>query len=322
MNPDLFNLCDVLRARGIRITLLSTGLLLDRFASEIRDSVDDVIVSLDGPAEIHDRIRGVPGAFSALARGVFAIANVPVSARCVVQRRNCDALLETADTAEALGLLSISFLAADVATPAFEPLIIPLTLGVLIALFAVQRFGTGGVGRWFGPIMLVWFTVILLLGIRQIVQSPQILAALSPLEAIQFCARHGFIAFVALGGVTLAVTGAEALYADMGHFGHKPIRIAWLALVLPSLLVNYYGEGALLLADPSAIENPFFRLAPEWALYPMVVLATVAAVIASQATISGAFSMAQQAALRLLDGAAGRAAGPQPARSHHPHVGQ
>src|SRR5581483_3749468 len=133
--------------------------------------------------------------------------------------------------------------------------------------------------------------------VRQIVEAPYILRALSPLHAVDFAFRHRFIAFVALGGVTLAVTGAEALYADMGHFGATPIRSAWLALVLPSLVANYYGEGALLLSDPAAIENPFFRLAPAWALYPLVVLATVAAVIASQATIAGAFSMAQQASL-------------------------
>ncbi len=185
----------------------------------------------------------------------------------------------------------------NVATPAFDPLVIPISLGVLIGLFAVQHYGTTGVGRWFGPIMFVWFIVILVLGLHQIIQMPRVLIALSPLEAFRFAARHGVVAFVALGAVTLAVTGAEALYADMGHFGPKPIRMAWLALVLPSLLANYYGEGALLLADPTAVENPFFRLAPSWALLPLVVLATVAAVIASQATISGAFSMAQQASL-------------------------
>jgi KUP system potassium uptake protein len=185
----------------------------------------------------------------------------------------------------------------NVATPAFEPLVVPISLGVLIGLFAAQRVGTGGVGKWFGPITLVWFIAILILGVIQIVKSPQVLAALSPLQAIEFMLRHGFVAFVALGAVTLAVTGAEALYADMGHFGPKPIRLGWLIVVLPSLLANYYGQGALLLADPTALENPFFLLAPSWALYPMVGLATAAAVIASQATISGAFSMAQQASL-------------------------
>jgi KUP system potassium uptake protein len=185
----------------------------------------------------------------------------------------------------------------NVVSPAFEPLVVPIALGVIIALFAVQHVGTAGVGRWFGPITGVWFAVILVLGLIEIVKAPYVLLALSPLHAIDFCLRHGFAAFVALGAVTLAITGAEALYADMGHFGRKPIRFAWLGVVLPSLLANYYGQGALLLADPSALENPFFRLAPSWMLYPLVVIATAAAVIASQATISGAFSMAQQAAL-------------------------
>ena len=185
----------------------------------------------------------------------------------------------------------------NVATRAFEPLVVPIALGVLIALFSVQRFGTGSVGRLFGPVTLLWFFVLLVLGLIQIVQTPQVLAALLPLYAVDFAVRHEFIAFVALGAVTLAVTGAEALYTDMGHFGRKPIRYAWFGVVLPALLANYYGQGGLLLTDPSALDNPFFKLAPQWALYPMVVLATAAAVIASQATISGAYSMAQQAAL-------------------------
>ena len=181
----------------------------------------------------------------------------------------------------------------NTATPALEPLVIPISLGVLVGLFAIQHHGTAGVGRWFGPIMLFWFAILLVLGLRQVVAAPGVLAALSPHYAVGFVVRHGIVAFVALGAVTLAVTGAEALYADMGHFGAKPIRMAWLIVVLPSLLANYYGQGALLLA----LENPFFLLAPAWALYPMVGLATVATVIASQATISGAFSMAQQATL-------------------------
>ncbi|CAN5705734.1 potassium transporter Kup [soil metagenome] len=184
-----------------------------------------------------------------------------------------------------------------IATPELEPLVVPLALGVIIALFAVQHRGTATVGRWFGPITLVWFAVLLVLGLNQIVQNPLILQALSPYHAFVFFTHHGVVAFVALGAVTLAVTGAEALYGDMGHFGAKPIRMAWLCVVLPALLANYYGQGALLLADPSAVENPFFRLAPSWMLYPLVGLATMATVIASQATISGAFSMAQQAAL-------------------------
>jgi KUP system potassium uptake protein len=185
----------------------------------------------------------------------------------------------------------------NVATPAFEPLVLPIALGVLIALFAVQRFGTAGIGRWFGPVMLVWFTILFLLGIRQIANQPEVLAALSPWHAYEFAMRHKWGAFISLGAVTLALTGAEALYADMGHFGRQPIRRAWLFVVLPALLANYYGQGGLLLADPTAAVNPFFRMAPEWALYPLVIIATAATVIASQATISGAFSMAQQASL-------------------------
>ncbi len=184
-----------------------------------------------------------------------------------------------------------------VATPAFGRLVLPIALGVIIGLFAAQRFGTGAVGRWFGPITAIWFVALFVLGAVEIAQEPAILRALSPTYAIGFALHHEWIAFVALGAVTLAVTGAEALYADMGHFGRKPIRIAWLGLVLPSLLVNYFGQGALLLRDVAALENPFFRLAPDWALYPMVALATAATVIASQATISGAFSMARQASL-------------------------
>jgi len=184
-----------------------------------------------------------------------------------------------------------------VATPAFQPVVLPIALGVLIALFAVQRFGTAGIGRWFGPIMVIWFATLFILGVRHIVDAPEVMGALSPHEAVAFAIRHKVVAFVALGAVTLAVTGAEALYADMGHFGRKPIRFAWLILVLPALLANYYGQGALLLNDETALENPFFKLAPPWLLYPLVVLATAATVIASQATISGAFSMAQQAAL-------------------------
>ncbi len=185
----------------------------------------------------------------------------------------------------------------NVATPAFAPLIVPISIGLIVALFAAQRFGTAGIGYLFGPIMLVWFATLFALGIVHVIDHPDVLAALSPMHAIDFARRHEVVAFVSLGAVTLAFTGAEALYADMGHFGRRPIRRAWLFLVLPALLVNYYGQGALLIDEPGSLDNPFFRLAPGWALYPLVVLATMATVIASQATISGAFSMAQQAAL-------------------------
>jgi KUP system potassium uptake protein len=185
----------------------------------------------------------------------------------------------------------------SVATPEFARFVLPIAVVVIVCLFAMQRVGTASVGRLFGPVMLLWFVVLIVLGAHQIIARPEVLAALSPHYAARFAITHPFVTFVALGAVTLAFTGAEALYADMGHFGRDPIRRAWLGLVLPALLVNYYGQGALLLADPAAIDNTFFRLAPHWALYPLVALATMATIIASQATISGAFSMAQQAAL-------------------------
>ena len=185
----------------------------------------------------------------------------------------------------------------NVATPAFQPVILPIAMAVLIGLFAMQHFGTGGIGHLFGPIMLIWFAILFLLGARQIAQHPEVLMALSPYHAFAFAMKHKTGAFVALGAVTLALTGAEALYADIGHFGRSPIRVAWLIVVFPALLTNYYGQGALLLADPTAASNPFFKLAPHWALYPLVVVATRATVIAAQATISAAFSMAQQATL-------------------------
>ena len=196
----------------------------------------------------------------------------------------------------AMSVLS-AFEGLDVATPAFGPYVVPLSLAVLVVLFLVQRLGTAGIGRWFGPIMLVWFAVLFVLGVPQLVARPDVLAALSPHHALDFMIHQRFVAFVAVGAVTLAVTGAEALYSDMGHFGARPIRLAWLVVVLPALMVNYFAQGALLLDDASAAANPFFKLAPQWAIYPLVVLATAATVIASQATISGAFSMAQQAAL-------------------------
>ncbi|MDA8231987.1 MAG: potassium transporter Kup [Magnetospirillum sp.] len=181
-----------------------------------------------------------------------------------------------------------------VVTPLFDRLVIPLSLAILAALFVVQHFGTGRVGRWFGPIMVVWFLVAGGLGLASIIRTPDVLRALSPLPAVAFFQTHHWQAFLALGAVVLAVTGCEALYADMGHFGRTPIRIAWFGLVLPALALNYFGQGALLLRQPAAI-NPFFMLAPRWALLPMVALATLATVIASQAVISGAFSISRQA---------------------------
>jgi KUP system potassium uptake protein len=182
-----------------------------------------------------------------------------------------------------------------VATPLFEPYVVPFALVILTALFVMQSRGTGNIGLLFGPVVCLWFLVLGLLGVIQIVQAPHILRALDPSHALALFAAHQWVAFVTLGAVFLAVTGAEALYADMGHFGRLPIQIAWFGLVLPALLLNYFGQGALLLADPATVANPFYLLAPTWALYPMVVLATWATVIASQAVISGAFSLSSQA---------------------------
>ena len=184
----------------------------------------------------------------------------------------------------------------EVAAPSVSSLVIPITVAIIVILFLVQRLGTGIVGRMFGPVMSVWFTVIAVLGIRGVVAHPVILEALSPSYAIGFLAGHFGTAFFSLTAVVLAVTGAEALYADMGHFGRRPVRRAWLLVVFPACILNYFGQGALILGNRASISNPFFLLAPGWARLPMVFLATVATVIASQAVISGAFSVAHQAA--------------------------
>ncbi len=183
----------------------------------------------------------------------------------------------------------------EVITPVFAPYVLPLTIVILILLFLSQHRGTGRVGVVFGPITLVWFAVLALLGIRQILQLPEILRAVNPLHALDFFLRNGWAGFLVLGAVFLVVTGGEALFADMGHFGRQPIRLAWFFLVLPALLINYFGQGALLLTRPEAAANPFYLLAPSWALIPLVGLATIATVIASQAVISGAFSLSMQA---------------------------
>jgi KUP system potassium uptake protein len=174
-------------------------------------------------------------------------------------------------------------------------LVIPITVAILTALFAIQRLGTHVVGRAFGPVMAVWFAVLAVMGVSEVVKHPAILRALSPTYGVEFLFDHGGTAFIALGSVVLTITGAEALYADMGHFGRSPIRRAWFFLVFPALILNYMGQGALILRDPSAVENPFFLLVPEWSRIPMVLLATAATVIASQAVISGAFSVTRQA---------------------------
>src|ERR1700761_7830182 len=180
-------------------------------------------------------------------------------------------------------------------TATFDPYVVPLTVVILLALFAVQSRGTARVAAFFGPIMAVWFAVIAIAAIGPIMRHPEVFLALNPLYAVSFMLYHGIIGFVTLGAVFLAVTGAEALYADLGHFGKRPIQTAWLFIVLPSLALNYLGQGALVIADPKAIENPFFLMFPDWALIPMVALATVATVIASQAVITGAYSLTQQA---------------------------
>jgi KUP system potassium uptake protein len=182
-----------------------------------------------------------------------------------------------------------------VVTPVFAPYVVPIAVGILIGIFSIQRHGTHRVGRLFGPIMVVWFGTLAVLGLVWTVQHPIVLTAFDPRHGISFFADHGWHGVVVLGAVFLVVTGGEALYADMGHFGKRPIRLAWFALVMPALLLNYFGQGALLIADPSAAAQPFFRLAPTWALVPLVVLATAAAIIASQALISGAFSLTRQA---------------------------
>ena len=183
----------------------------------------------------------------------------------------------------------------EVATPTFKPYVVPLTAAVLIGLYAVQFKGTAGIGRWFGPLVVIWFAALAIMGVINIAARPEILQAINPLHAISFLMRNGWVAFAALGAIVLAFTGAEALYADMGHFGPKPIRLAWFALVFPALGLSYLGQGALLLAQPAAVSNPFYQQLGPWSIYPLVILSTVATVIASQATISGTFSMVNQA---------------------------
>ncbi len=183
----------------------------------------------------------------------------------------------------------------EIISPDFTAYVLPITLAILTGLFFIQRRGTGTVGLFFGPVMVGWFGVLGLLGALEIAHHPDVLAALNPIYAINFIVAHTGLAFLALGSVVLAVTGGEALYTDMGHFGRFPIRVAWFGFVMPALVLNYFGQGALLLNEPAAIESPFFHLGPQWALVPLVILATLATVIASQAVISGAFSVARQA---------------------------
>ncbi|MGE5866088.1 MAG: potassium transporter Kup [Rhizobacter sp.] len=183
----------------------------------------------------------------------------------------------------------------EVAAPGLHRYVVPVTLLVLTALFLVQRHGTAHVGRYFGPVMVLWFLVLAMLGVQHIIDNPDVLRALSPGHAIGFLVNHPGISFVALGALVLCVTGAEALYADMGHFGKRPIRVAWFSLAMPALVLNYFGQGALLLQHPENVNNPFYEMAPQWALYPLIALATCATVIASQALITAAFSITKQA---------------------------
>ncbi|HWI12518.1 MAG TPA: KUP/HAK/KT family potassium transporter, partial [Burkholderiaceae bacterium] len=182
-----------------------------------------------------------------------------------------------------------------VAAPGLDHYIVPVTLLVLTLLFMVQRHGTANIGRFFGPVMVLWFAMLAVLGLLHIVENPAILWALSPHYALAFLVGNPHVAFIALGSVVLCVTGAEALYADLGHFGKKPIRLAWFGLAMPALVLNYFGQGAMLLQHPGRVRNPFFEMAPEWALYPLIGLATCAALIASQALITAAFSVTKQA---------------------------
>jgi KUP system potassium uptake protein len=183
----------------------------------------------------------------------------------------------------------------EIATPIFTPYVIPATISIIIGLFLIQSHGTGGVGRIFGPVTFVWFATLGLLGAAEIARHPGVLAAINPVHAVRFFAGNGWTGYFVLGTVVLVITGGESLYVDLGHFGRRPIRLVWFAVVLPALLLNYFGQGALLITNPEAAENPFYLLAPEWSLYPLVALATCATAIASQAVISGAFSITMQA---------------------------
>jgi KUP system potassium uptake protein len=183
----------------------------------------------------------------------------------------------------------------DTATPIFTPYVVPITIGILIGLFLIQSHGTGGVGRIFGPVTFVWFATIGLLGALEIARYPAVLEAVNPGHAVDFFFANGWAGYFILGTVVLAITGGESLYVDLGHFGRRPIRLVWFSVVMPALLLNYFGQGALLISEPESASNPFFLLAPTWALYPLVALATAATVIASQAVISGAFSITMQA---------------------------
>jgi KUP system potassium uptake protein len=238
--------------------------------------------------------RGEGGSLALLAL-VTERARNPATARVVTMLGIFAAALFYGDSmiTPAISVLS-AVEGLEMVTPTLTPYVIPITLAIITGLFVVQRHGTGAVGILFGPVMMLWFGILGALGIVEIAGNPVVLTALNPLHAASFVVSQPALAFLALGSVVLAVTGGEALYTDMGHFGRRPIRLAWFGFVMPALVLNYFGQGALLLTTPEAIASPFFHLGPDWALIPMVVLATAATVIASQAVISGAFSVARQ----------------------------
>jgi KUP system potassium uptake protein len=240
--------------------------------------------------------HGEGGLIAMLALATTAVADKPRlrSALLVVGMFGTSVFYGDGVITPAISVLS-AVEGLEVAAPGLHEFVVPVTLVVLTVLFAAQRFGTGGIGGFFGPITLIWFVVLIALGAPQVAANPAVLAALNPAHAIGFIADEPLVAFIALGAVVLTVTGGEALYADLGHFGRLPIRLAWYGLVMPALVINYFGQGALLLAQPEAVDNPFYRLAPEWARLPLVFLATAATVIASQALISAAFSVTKQA---------------------------
>ena len=235
--------------------------------------------------------------------GIMALLGLAAHAEADKRRRTVLLMVGIAGAALFYGdgmiTPAISVLSAveglQIAAPALQPYVVPIALVVLVGLFVVQSRGSERIGAYFGPVMALWFTVLAIGGLLHIVRDPGVLGALNPLFAASFLFGHGWIGFLALGSVFLAMTGAEALYADMGHFGRGPIRLDWFAFVLPALVLNYFGQGALVLAHPDTLDNPFYRMFPGWALYPVVLLATAATVIASQAVISGAFSLSQQA---------------------------
>ncbi|MGH8630978.1 MAG: potassium transporter Kup [Burkholderiales bacterium] len=240
--------------------------------------------------------RGEGGIMALLALATASIGNRPRLGAALLAVGVFGASLFYGD---AVLTPAISVLSAveglEVGTEAFKPYIVPIATGILIGLFLIQKHGTGVVGMLFGPVCALWFLALAACGLWNIGRHPEVLGALNPLHAIRFATSHGYGSFVVLSSVLLAITGAETLYADMGHFGKRAIRVAWFSVVAPALVLNYFGQGALLIADPAALANPFYLAFPQWALYPMVALATAATVIASQATISGAYSMTQQA---------------------------